>query len=186
MDDINLDSMARICGSISISFGGLILWYRVYDHGMKRDLITNLTRAINVKVLYAKKSLDQEEIRDWNFKYVLMFWAVIFFNVSLSSYYLSLIVWSIYYGEHYLGMALPFNRPSYGLAWTLELVFQETVVLFAVSSYTFCESIFVDCILQLAFLYSLECKKLRELDAKDPLCEDKIVGTFKEFLELNA
>lgn len=184
--DINLDSIARICETLSISFGGLINWYRVFDHGRQRQLMTKVVATINEKVLSAKRSLDQEEIRNWNLQYVLLFWSIGLFYISLSGYFLSLIFWSFYHGEHYYKMALPFERPSYGLLWTLELIVQETVLVFAVCSYTFCEGIVVDCILQLTFLYNIECQKLRNVQANDPQCEKSIVAVFKELLELKG
>lgn len=148
----------------------------------KRDVVTTLTERINVEVRLVKTLATEEQIRNWNFNYLFLYWLPYCFFALMFVYCMSSTIFSLTTGHHLLVMWWPVDRPSYGFAWYAELVFQQLVIGYLTFFYTTMEVLNIDCILQLSFLYRVKSQQILQLSGKDPLCEPKLIGVCRELV----
>lgn len=182
--DINVDSIVQISGSISVAIGAKNVFVRLYHFNIFRDRLTTFTRSINEKVRQVKLTANQEQIRIWNNYYLIMVWSPWILSLLIAVFSLGLVAYSIVTHHHFLVMWLPFERPSFGLLWWLELAFQEAIIYCTVTYFAGMEAITIDCLLQLAFMYRVNNDRLVQLSAKDPQCESKLVAICRDLVDL--
>lgn len=184
--DVTMDTIVQFFGPISMAIGGLNMDIRMYEFARLRHRVTNLTAKINEKVCLSKLMATKTQIRDWNYLYLILIWITLIILVIAGSFSFSMTIFSVVTGEHYAPMWLPFARPSFGLYWWLELMFQQTIFLFVGAGYTGMETLFLDCVLQLSFIYHVNNERLLYLSGRDPECASKLVNICRELVDLKT
>lgn len=148
--------LIQFCGSISIALGGLMSSFRLIDNFFTRSKLSALTRELNVRVRKVKLVMEARGsplLKEWNQQYVILLILIVVSEVLLVSLVIMILLYAIFTGSTFLQLSLPFERASYSALWWGELIYQLAVIVFCAYFFPLTETISIDSVLQLTFLY---------------------------------
>lgn len=186
MIPVNLESIAFICKIGSMVLGGSLSVMRCVEGWRNREKITRFLKDINHKVQRAREVASEKRLKENLTLHVYLAWAVIVAIGALTAMYIMGLIYTIYTAEFEFEMALPVEMPPYSLAWWINILFSLLVMWYCAFLYTIFDGIYMDAIIQLAFLYQVEYDRLKTIRGSDAEVKRTLVSIFCELRELKA
>lgn len=183
---VDMGNLVGFCKLLSLVLGGVVTVCRLQENWRHRALISHLISTINGKVLQARRTASEDQLR-YSCKYYVTLVISISCAIGLGLCICLLILCdTLVTGRHYFKLALPEMITSTIRSWWLEVLWTQITMLFCVLYYTLMDGILIDCVLQLTFLYSFQYDQLRQLSRCDGHHFKPFIVICKELNELKT
>lgn len=181
-----LDTIAFICKIGSMVLGGSLSVLRCVEGWRNREKITRFLGDLNHKVQRARAKASEKRLKENLTLHIYMAWAVIGAILALAEMYIMVFIYTIYTAKFEYEMALPVEMPPYSLPWWINILFSLVVMSYCAFLYAIYDGIFMDAIIQLAFLYQVEYDRLGTISGSDAEVKRTLVSIYCELRELKV
>lgn len=179
-DPITMDNFVPAISVLSICIGVPTFGVRFVDNWRNREKITTLLRTINGRVQESRKvasdQLQGELLGQYKLAIVAILTAIflgVFFVVSMVILYLIT-------GNLYFVLIPPEVFSGIGIGYWLQMVCSSVVVMYCMTFYALFDGMWLDCVLQLTFLYRVQYERLTNLSGCDSSVKSQLIAVFKE------
>lgn len=158
------------------------------DNWRTRAKLSDLTGRLNDKVQEVKATgtTTRRLLKGWNQNYLLMLMLMV---ISLAVSIPMLTLWVVYMlvtGCPIVAMSFPKDHPDYSLASYGLVAYQGVILMYSPFYYTLCETVLLDCILQLTFLYRVTFERMSQISSRAANAEAEMKRCFGELQFLSG
>lgn len=181
---VNLENTAAICKPGSFAIGGFQSVLRFIQCWRHREKLTQILKIINQKVQVARRVATEERLKENLKLHIHMAWATITGIILLTAMYIMRLIYTIWTADYEFKMALPFEVVPYSASWWIEVAVNQVVLWFCAFLYTIFEGLFMDAVIQLAFLHRVQYDRLRNLSSSRAPVKGTLISIYRELEEL--
>lgn len=190
IQDFAVLSVSRIAEGVSLSMGGFLTFSSFFLFFFKRDNLTNVIRAIDIKVRSVPRN-TKREVEWWEEMtktYVLEIKVLVTCLIAGVFICGPGILYALYSGQLTYDTVIPLSVESYTWQWWIQYIYQASDPIFSGIFFSFKEFLLTSSIYYLAVLFKFQAENTLELCADanfDPEVElRKLVAILREVGEI--